>query len=102
MHSYIKKYIRELDKGYKTGNTTEHSYRGILSDLLNSIHPNIIIINEPKRIECGAPDYIITDKNNIPVGYIEAKDIGKSLDSPDLKEQFNRYVNFPFKWTVFS
>ncbi|MDZ7613388.1 MAG: hypothetical protein U5K51_06480 [Flavobacteriaceae bacterium] len=31
--------------------------------------------NEPKRQSCGAPDYILT-KKDIPVGFIEAKDIG--------------------------
>ena len=38
------------------------------------------------------PDYIIT-KKNIPVGYIEAKDIGADLNSKSHKEQFDRYKN---------
>ncbi|MBC7557576.1 MAG: hypothetical protein H7195_11515 [Chryseobacterium sp.] len=36
--------------------------------------PHIKATNEPKRIKCGAPDYILT-KKEIEVGYIEAKDI---------------------------
>ncbi|MBV5344557.1 MAG: hypothetical protein JZU63_02960, partial [Rhodoferax sp.] len=43
---------------------------------------------------CGAPDYILT-KKDIPVGFIEAKDIGdKDLDGARKsgnKEQFDRY-----------
>src|SRR5690606_13617175 len=46
--------------------------------------------NEPQRIACGAPDYILT-RNDIPVGYIEAKDVGVDLDGKGLKEQFDRY-----------
>ena len=46
--------------------------------------------NEPARIACGAPDYVLTRKD-VPVGYIEAKDIGIDLGSKTLKEQFNRY-----------
>jgi predicted helicase len=86
----IQEYIDNVNKRFKSGISTEHSYRGDLQYLLESIVPDVQITNEPSRIACGAPDYIIT-KRNIPVGYIEAKDIGKSLDSPDYEEQFDRY-----------
>jgi hypothetical protein len=34
-------------------------------------------VNEPTRIAGGAPDYVIDTKDkNLPLGYIEAKDIG--------------------------
>lgn len=36
------------------------------------------------------PDYVLT-KKDIPIGYIEAKDIGVDLGSKTLKEQFDRY-----------
>ena len=49
-----------------------------------------MVTNEPARIACGAPDYIVT-KKGIPIGYIEAKDIGVDLKSKSLKEQFDRY-----------
>lgn len=45
--------------------------------------------NEPKRKACGAPDYVIT-KNDIPVGFIEAKDVGVDLESKMLMEQFEQ------------
>ncbi len=45
-----------------------------LNDIIND--DNIIVTNEPARIrDVGAPDYSITRKD-IPIGYIEAKDIG--------------------------
>ena len=86
----ISEYIQELNKRYKTGISTEHSYRSDLQNLLESIVSDVLVTNEPAHIACGAPDYIIT-KKNIPIGYIEAKDIGKPLDSKEYKEQFDRY-----------
>jgi hypothetical protein len=65
-------------------------YRGDLQHLLESIVSDVQVTNEPKRVECGAPDYILTRKQ-IPIGYIEAKDIGKNLDEKSYKEQFDRY-----------
>ncbi len=86
----ISEYILGLNKRYKTGIATEHSYRSDLQNLLESIVSDVLVTNEPAHIACGAPDYIIT-KKNIPIGYIEAKDIGKPLNSKEYKEQFNRY-----------
>jgi hypothetical protein len=91
----VQKYIEQVDRLFQTGNAREHSYRGDLQQLLNNIinNKNIIVTNEPARIRnVGAPDYSIT-KNSIPIGYIEAKDIGKALNSKEYKEQFNRYKN---------
>lgn len=88
----IQQYIDNLNRLYQTGNAREHSYRGDLQNLLSTLLPEILVTNEPARIECGAPDYVLTKgKNHIPVGYIEAKDIGVKLDSKLLKEQFDRY-----------
>lgn len=86
----INNYLSNLNARFKTGIATEHTYRGDLQTLLEVLAPGTMATNEPARIKCGAPDYIIT-KKNIPIGYIEAKDIGKSLDSKDYKEQFDRY-----------
>ena len=88
----IQQYLDNLNRLYQTGNAREHSYRGDLQNLLSQLLPEILVTNEPARIECGAPDYVLTrGKQNIPVGYIEAKDIGVKLDSKLLKEQFDRY-----------
>lgn len=87
-----KEYIKELDRLYSVGNTTEHSFRGSLQNYLQSLLHGFVVTNEPRRFECGAPDYVITLKNE-PIAFLEAKDI----NDPDLdgrkehKEQFNRY-----------
>ena len=86
----ISDYIAELNKEYKTGRATEHTYRGYLQTLIKSISSDVMVTNEPVRIKCGAPDYIIT-KKDIPIGYIEAKDIGVDLSSKAHHEQFERY-----------
>jgi len=90
----LDQYIDNINKRFKQGNATEHTFRGDLQQLIEQLVPGVSATNEPKRQQCGAPDYILT-KKNIPVGYIEAKDIGdKDLDGSKKtgnKEQFDRY-----------
>lgn len=86
----LQDYVKQLNTRYQAGISREHSYRGDLQSLLSAILPDVLVTNEPARIECGAPDYILTQKD-IPLGYIEAKDIGVDLKSKTLKEQFDRY-----------
>jgi predicted helicase len=87
-------YIQSITQRYKQGNATEHTFRGDLQLLIETLVPDIRATNEPKRQSCGAPDYIIT-KKDIPLGFIEAKDIGDTdLDGTKKtgnKEQFDRY-----------
>jgi type I restriction-modification system DNA methylase subunit len=86
----LNDYIHIVNQRYQAGNATEHSYRGDLQQLLKNLLPDVEVTNEPKRIECGAPDYILSRKE-IPVGYIEAKDVGVELGHKAHKEQFDRY-----------
>ncbi len=86
----VEKYLGAVIQKYKTGKTTEHSFRGDLQDFVERTVIGVQAINEPRRQKCGAPDYII-QKKNIPIGYIEAKDIDKSLDTIDKTEQLDRY-----------
>jgi predicted helicase len=90
----IAQYIDRINQRYKQGNATEHTFRGDLGNLLEALVPEISATNEPKRQACGAPDYIIS-KGDIPVGFIEAKDIGdKDLEGKKKtgnQEQFDRY-----------
>lgn len=91
----IQGYIQAINAKFITGKTTEHSFRGDLQSLIEAIiGTEFTVINEPKRQDCGAPDYII-EKKGIPIGFIEAKDIGdKDLEGKKKngnKEQFDRY-----------
>ena len=91
----LKEYISIVNQKYRAGNATEHSYRGALEQLMQTLLPKLRIVNEPKRVKCGAPDYIASRKDGMPVFYIEAKDIGDNdLDGRNPhghKEQFTRY-----------
>jgi len=90
----LNDYIKTINQRYTQGYATEHTFRGDLVNLLESLVPEIKATNEPKRQSCGAPDYIIT-RGEIPVGFIEAKDIGdKDLEGKKKtgnQEQFDRY-----------
>jgi predicted helicase len=90
----LDQYVDNINKRFRLGNATEHTFRGDLQQLIESLVPTIRATNEPKRQSCGAPDYILTNKD-IPVGFIEAKDIGdkdlEGLKKTGNKEQFDRY-----------
>jgi hypothetical protein len=89
----VVEYIKELNAQYKTGKATEHSYRPALKELLQSLLPKMTVINEPRRYDFGAPDYILMRKD-APVAFIEAKDFVKTNDlagRKENKEQFDRY-----------
>lgn len=90
----LDQYIDNINQKFKAGNATEHTFRGVLEQLIESIVPTIKATNEPKRQSCGAPDYILT-KKDVPVGFIEAKDIGdkdlEGVKKTGNKEQFDRY-----------
>ena len=100
----IDKYIDRINKDYQTKDTTEHSYRRALQDLLETIvnegirkeSEKITIINEPKRKTYGAPDFEFR-KNDNTIAFIETKDIGdndiKGENPKKHKFQFDKYKN---------
>lgn len=90
----LSAYLEAINKRYRLGNSTEHTFRGDLQRLIESLAPGTTATNEPKRQACGAPDYILT-RNAIPIGFIEAKDIGdedlEGKKKSGNKNQFDRY-----------
>ncbi len=87
----IAEYIESVNKTFQSGISTEHSYRKHLQNLIEALAEKIKVTNEPSiATNCGNPDYVIT-KRKIPIGYIEAKNVGKDLNSKLYKEQFGRY-----------
>ena len=91
----VAEYVAEVARLAKTGKTTEHSFRGALAALIDALAPGLKAVNEPKRTDCGAPDYIVQDGTELAVFYVEAKDLGDGdLDGKKRtghKEQFDRY-----------
>ncbi len=88
--NYLQVYFQEVNQVYQGQNATEHSYRPALKKLMESLDSGIQAINEPKRIACGAPDFLV--KNGVlDVGYMEAKDISVSLKKVEKTAQMGRY-----------
>ncbi len=90
MSDPLQTYLSALRKKRATGVAREHAYRPPLERLLRDLKPNLTVINDPARIACGAPDYILL-ANNTPLGYIEAKDVGVHLEDVAETDQLKRY-----------
>lgn len=89
-------YINEVDRLFRSGSASEHSYRPALQNCLTKILKNVEVTNEPRRQLFGAPDYILT-RGGITVGWIEAKDIDKDLTKVEKgskdDDQWQRYTS---------
>ncbi len=95
MNTAINQYLTQIQTHLNTGVAKEHTHRAALANLLETLSPSIHAINEPKRIECGSPDLVILSQaDNVPLGYLEAKDIGVSLEAALKTEQLKRYLDF--------
>lgn len=93
--SEITNYLKQIEADLQRGNATEHTHRPALKSLLESLDTTITAVNEPKRVECGAPDYVIlrgSQHGKLTIGYIEAKDVGVSLTQAEKSEQLKRYL----------
>ena len=92
--TYISQYLAQINKRFLQGDSTEHTFRGDLQQVIEQILPEIQATNEPRRQQCGAPDYVLT-QNGLPVAFIEAKNLGdKDLygkNKAGNKAQFDRY-----------
>ena len=84
--------LKEVD----VSDTTEHTLRGALENLLDAIaadeNPKIKVIHEPKQDKTGlgAPDFKIKLHEAI-VGYLESKKIGDNLDAVLQGDQIAKY-----------
>ncbi|WP_417514772.1 type ISP restriction/modification enzyme [Minwuia sp.] len=89
----IQSFLDEINAIHGTGSATEHSYRAALQNLLSSIAPNVTALNEPKRVKCGAPDFVVS-QGEIVIGHVEAKDIpiGIRALKDSNKDQQERYL----------
>jgi len=89
----IGDYLSKIQTIAKSGKATEHSYRSAIEFLFHSLDGGVTALNEPKRVECGAPDFIIQRKD-IVIGHVEAKDLDVDLRSLKgaNKEQQERYL----------
>lgn len=89
----VQDFVSKVLAIHKTGAATEHSYRPALEVLLNGLAEEVTAINEPKRVACGAPDFIV-QRGAIAIGHLEAKDLNIDLSklSDSNKAQQARYL----------
>ncbi|MBL7062222.1 MAG: N-6 DNA methylase, partial [Dehalococcoidia bacterium] len=90
--SAFSEYFKQVQTTLAAGHASEGSHYPTLKALLESFGDGVIATSLPSRIECGAPDFIVT-KGSATIGYVEAKDIGKSLDETEKTEQLKRYLD---------
>ena len=89
----LREYRNALSDSLCTGVATEHTHRPALKALIESLgRGTVFAVNEPSQVACGAPDFII-QRDGVPLGHVECKDIGVDLDAAAESEQIERYRN---------
>jgi hypothetical protein len=92
--SPIDVYRRQIERELQARNATEHTHRPALKTLIESLAPGVTATNEPRRVECRAPDSAISRKSAhepVTLAHVEAKDVGKDLGEIDRSAQTKRY-----------
>lgn len=97
MLNIFEKYLSSVSKKYQREQTSEMGYRTHFEILLNELFESVKafsgIDHDGKAFKGNKPDFVIR-KNNIPILYIEVKDIGVSLDKIEKSDQMNRYFGY--------
>ncbi len=87
----FKTYLQSLQADLARGNASEHTHRPALKILLESLGERLTATNEPRQVtECGKPDMAVY-RGPVLLGYLEAKDVGISLDAEERGPQLKRY-----------
>ena len=94
--SAVRDYLTEIQDKYRTEMAGEHAYRPALEKLLESADTDLYAVNEPKHIdEIGIPDFLVLRQpGSVPIGIVEAKDIGNQLSRTENTRQLKNYKNF--------
>jgi hypothetical protein len=105
----LASYLQRIEQRLASGEATEHAHRPALEALLEATDPSVVAVNEPTRTACGAPGFSV-QRSGHTIGYVEAKDVGRSLDAAETTDQLQRYKASPsnlvlidylaFRWFV--
>ena len=93
--SPIDAYRRQIEKELQAGNATEHTHRPALKSLIESLAPGFTATNEPKHVECGAPDFAVSKKaahGPVTLGHVEAKDVGRDKESSQRSRRMRPFL----------
>lgn len=86
----MRSYMDALQVALLRGDATEHTHRPALKTLVEAVSAGIVATNEPRRSDCGAPDFSIA-REGLTIGHIECKDVGVDLPAAERSDQLRRY-----------
>ncbi|MCG2822031.1 MAG: N-6 DNA methylase, partial [Candidatus Atribacteria bacterium] len=96
MQNIFNHYIKSISSKFSHLETSEMGYRADFEILLKGIFESIKVKrvdHDAKARQGNKPDFIVINKD-VPILYIEAKDIGVSLDKVEKSEQMARYFGY--------
>ncbi|MDP3740754.1 MAG: type ISP restriction/modification enzyme, partial [bacterium] len=96
MKNLFENYIQSTSSKFAHEETSEMGYRTDFETLIKGIFESINVkrIDHDARAKQGnKPDFVVLN-HDIPILYIEAKDIGVSLDKVEKSEQMARYYGY--------
>ena len=96
MQNFFNHYIQSISSKFSHLETSEMGYRADFEILLKGIFESIKVRrvdHDAKARQGNRPDFIVLNKD-VPLLYIEAKDIGVSLDKVEKSEQMARYFGY--------
>lgn len=96
MQNIFETYIQSISKKFTHSSTSEMGYRKEFEVLLEGIFESIKvkrIDHDAKAVDGNKPDFIV-HKFNIPILYVEVKDIGIDLNKVEKSEQMARYFGY--------
>ncbi len=96
MESIFRDYIQSISTKFSHKETSEMGYRTDFEVLLRGIFETIKvqrIDHDAKAKDGNKPDFVLL-KGDVPILYIEAKDIGIPLDKVEKSEQMARYFGY--------
>lgn len=96
IHDMFKEYIESISIKFSYTETSEMGYRADFEILLKGVFQSISvkrIDHDAKARKGNKPDFVILN-SDVPILYIETKDIGSPLDKIENSEQMSRYFGY--------
>lgn len=96
MQNIFENYIQSVSSKFSHEETSEMGYRTDFEILLKGIFESINvkrIDHDAKAKQGNKPDFVVLN-HDVPILYIEAKDIGIPLDKVEKSEQMARYYGY--------
>jgi len=96
MKELIEQYLQAISSKFSHEETSEMGYRADFEILLKGVFATIKVSrfdHDARAKQGNKPDFVVL-KNDVPILYIETKDIGVSLDKVEKSEQMSRYFGY--------